>query len=36
MSPTGDFILHVIIVLIELWAFITVFKIIRNKSIKSK
>jgi hypothetical protein len=34
MSPTGDFILHVIIVLIELWAFVTVFKIIRNRFVK--
>lgn len=30
MSPTGDLIAHLVIVAIELWAFITVLKIVRK------
>lgn len=30
MAPTGDFVVHLIIIAIELWAFITVFKIVRQ------
>ncbi|MBI60635.1 hypothetical protein CL657_05425 [bacterium] len=30
MSPTGDFILYVVIVLIEIWAFVTILKIVRK------
>lgn len=29
-SPTGDLIVHLVIVAIELWAFIVVFKIVRR------
>lgn len=29
MSPTADFIAHIVIVLIEIWAFVTVLKIVR-------
>ncbi|WP_163930605.1 hypothetical protein [Paraferrimonas sp. SM1919] len=29
MSPSGDFVAHLVIVAIELWAFITVLKIVR-------
>ena len=30
MSPTGDLIAHIVIIAIELLAFITVFKIVRK------
>ena len=29
-SPTGDFVIHLVILAIELWAFITVFKIVKQ------
>lgn len=30
MPPVGDFVMHLIIVAIEIWAFITVFRIVRR------
>ncbi len=30
MSPTGDLVVHLVILAIELWAFITVFRIVKK------
>jgi len=36
MSPTGDFIAHLVIVLIELWAFIVMYKIVKKMDVNEK